>query len=204
MYTVFLPADHGAVEIPEYLKEFHMTGGHVDEAKIMKELDTIMEQAFGKELVGERYIASFSNQQVFLNTDLLKTKNITIESAKKVCVDYLMSMKEVAMVYDDVQMMNENYTEGFAHLLQNGFNPKRSGHLLVNYLTGVVEMGLQGTTHGSPYTYDTHVPLLFYGNGIKKGKNDSYTTITQIAPTVCNMLHISFTNGSTPKIIEFK
>jgi predicted AlkP superfamily pyrophosphatase or phosphodiesterase len=204
LYTVFLTADHGAVEIPEYLKEFHIEGGHVDEGKIQKELDTLMEQKFGKDLAGEYYIASFSNQQVFFNTQLLKNKNISLESAKKICVEYLMTMKEVAMVYDDEQMMKENYTEGFPSLLQNGFNTKRSGHLLVNYLTGVVEMGMQGTTHGSPYTYDTHVPLLFFGNGIKKGKNDTYTTITQIAPTMCNLLQISFTNGSTPKIIEFK
>jgi predicted AlkP superfamily pyrophosphatase or phosphodiesterase len=204
MYTVFLTADHGAVEIPEYLKEFNIDGGHVDETKMQKDLDTLMEQKFGKEAVGEFYIASFSNQQLFFNTELLKSKKIEMADAKKVCTDYLMSLKEVAMVYDDEQMMKENYTEGFAHLLQNGFNAKRSGHLLVNYMTGVVEMGLTGTTHGSPYTYDTHVPLLFFGNGIKKGKNDSYTTITQIAPTVCNMLHISFTNGSSPKIIEFK
>lgn len=203
-YTVFLTADHGAVENAEYLKTFHISGGHIDETVIENNLDTLMEQKFGPEIKGERYIASFSNQQVFFNTALLQSKKIDLNDAKKLCIEFLMGMPEVAAVYDDEQMKKQNYTEGFEHLLQNGFNHKRSGHLLVNYLTGVAENGLQGTTHGSPYTYDTHVPLLFYGNGIKKGNTNTYVTITQIAPTICNLLHIPFTSGSEPRIIEFK
>lgn len=203
-YTVFLTADHGAVEVTEYLKEFHIEGGHVDELIIGKELDTLFEQKFGAEMKGERYVASYSNQQVFFDLNFLKAKNIPLETAKKFCTDILMSKKEVATVYDEEQMKKENYTEGFENLLQNGFNHQRSGHLLVNYIPGVSENGMQGTTHGSPYSYDTHVPLLFFGAGIKKGKSDAYTTITQIAPTICNLLHISFTSGSMPVIIEFK
>jgi hypothetical protein len=76
--------------------------------------------------------------------------------------------------------------------------------LLVNYLPGVIESPKQGTTHGSPYSYDTHVPLVWMGAGIQHGKSSAYTTITQIAPTVCNMLNIPFTNGTTSGVIELK
>ena len=203
-YTVFLTADHGAVENAEYLKTFNIGAGIVNEVNFENKLDTLMEQKYGVEATGERYISSFSNQQVFFNTTYLIKKNIALESAKTFCMEYLMGLDEVANVYDERQMRTQNYTTGLAMILQNGFNPKRSGNLLVNYQTGVAENGLQGTTHGSPYSYDTHVPLLFYGCGIKKGKSDSYTTITQIAPTVCNLLHIPFTNGSMPVVIEMK
>lgn len=203
-YTVFLTADHGAVEVPAYLKEFHIPGATVNEPAIEKKLDTLIEQTFGKENINEHYIASYSNQQVFFDEDYLKLKKVSLEDAKKVCTSYLLNMKEVATVYDENDMRSESYVKLPESLLQNGFNHKRSGHLLVNYQPGVIEYGEQGTSHGSPYTYDTHVPLLFYGCGIKKGSNSTYTTITQIAPTICNLLHIPFTNGSTPYVIEFK
>jgi arylsulfatase A-like enzyme len=49
----------------------------------------------------------------------------------------------------------------------------------------------KGTTHGTGYNYDTHVPLLFYGNGIKTGSSYNYVSITQIAPTVCELIEIN-------------
>jgi phosphopentomutase len=54
----------------------------------------------------------------------------------------------------------------------------------------------RGTTHGSGYNYDTHVPVLFYGNGIKKGESYNYISITQIAPTVCELLQINQPNST--------
>jgi predicted AlkP superfamily pyrophosphatase or phosphodiesterase len=203
-YTVFLTADHGAIEVPAYLREFNVAGSTVDEPKIQAALDTLMEQTYGKEGLKEHYIASYSNQQVFFDLDYLKIKKVSLEDAKKTAIAYLMNLKEIATVYDETDMRKENYEKMPESLLQNGFNHKRSGNLLVNYEPGVIEYIEQGTSHGSPYTYDTHVPLLFFGNGIKKGSNSTYTTITQIAPTICNLLHIPFTNGSNPYVIEFK
>lgn len=203
-YLLFLTADHGAVEVPEYLKEFRIPGGNVDPDALLKELDTLLEQTLGPEKNNERYLLSYENQQLFFNTTLLEQKNIALDKAKKTITDFLMSQPYVANVYDEKQMREEHYTTGIAMLLQNGYNAKRSGHLLVNYQPGYTEDDKKGTTHGSPYSYDTHVPLIFMGTGIKKGKSVSYTTITQIAPTVCSLLNIPFTNGTTSTVIEFR
>jgi bisphosphoglycerate-independent phosphoglycerate mutase (AlkP superfamily) len=59
-----------------------------------------------------------------------------------------------------------------------------------------------GTTHGSPYSYDTNVPVIFYGSGIKKGSSVKYHPITDIAPTVSILLNIKFPNGCTGQPIE--
>ena len=58
-----------------------------------------------------------------------------------------------------------------------------------------------GTTHGSGYAYDTHIPLLFYGNGIKKGTSTKYYPITDIASTLSNLLNITEPNTSTGRTI---
>jgi arylsulfatase A-like enzyme len=61
---------------------------------------------------------------------------------------------------------------------------------------------VQGTTHGSPYKYDTHVPIIFYGKGIKKGNSVKYHPITDIAPTLSMMLDIKIPSGCTGQPIE--
>jgi len=203
-YLVFLTADHGAVDVPEYLKEFHIPGGTTNEYTIAKNLDTLLEKTFGPERGKEKYVLAYNNQQVVFNTTLLQQKNIDLKKAKETAYRYLVALPEVAQVYDEEDMRRQNYTSGVAMLLQNGFHPKRSGHLLVNYFPGVIENPKQGTTHGSPYSYDTHVPLIWMGTGIKPGKTVTYTTITQIAPTLCYLLNIPFTNGTTSGIIDMK
>ena len=60
----------------------------------------------------------------------------------------------------------------------------------------------KGTSHGSGYSYDTHVPIIFYGNGIKKGVSKKRYTITDIAPTIANLLRIEAPNGTNGEIID--
>jgi phosphopentomutase len=59
-----------------------------------------------------------------------------------------------------------------------------------------MDHGDKGTTHGAGYNYDTHVPVIFFGSGIKKGSSWNYTTITQIAPTVCELMRINQPNST--------
>jgi hypothetical protein len=81
-------------------------------------------------------------------------------------------------------------------MVVRGFHPKRSGDLVIILEPGWFESyRIQGTTHGSPYTYDTHVPILFFGNGIKHGETSAYHRITDIAPTLSVLLEIKFPNG---------
>jgi bisphosphoglycerate-independent phosphoglycerate mutase (AlkP superfamily) len=64
-------------------------------------------------------------------------------------------------------------------------------------LPGYIENGYTGTTHGSPFTYDTHVPLIFFGKHITSGKTERKTAIRDIAPTVARLLRIPQPSGTT-------
>jgi phosphopentomutase len=55
----------------------------------------------------------------------------------------------------------------------------------------------KGTSHGSPFAYDTHVPLLFYGSGIRPGFTDKRTNIKDIASTVASLLGVQMPNANT-------
>ena len=89
----------------------------------------------------------------------------------------------------------------FLQRLQQGYNQKLSGDVLVIPNPATISSGRTGTTHGSGYNYDTHVPIIFYGKGIKKGNLKRKVSITDIVPTISNLLKISFPNGTTGSII---
>jgi bisphosphoglycerate-independent phosphoglycerate mutase (AlkP superfamily) len=65
-----------------------------------------------------------------------------------------------------------------------------------------VEYSATGTTHGSPYTYDTHVPIIFYGWNIPKGESHDKKVITQIAPTISQLLKITLPNSTSSEVLS--
>jgi len=100
-------------------------------------------------------------------------------------------------------MQTAFFSDGIEALLQNGYNQKRSGDVIVVLDPAVISYSKTGSTHGSGLNYDTHVPLLFMGKGISKGSTVTKTVITDIAPTISALLGTSFPNGSTGQPLEF-
>ena len=87
-------------------------------------------------------------------------------------------------------------------MMANGFNPQRSGDIQMVLKPGYIEGGATGTTHGLWYPYDAHIPLLWYGWGIKQGRSKKEVYMTDIAPTVSALLNIQMPSGSVGKVIE--
>ena len=84
--------------------------------------------------------------------------------------------------------MNSKNLDGYEKLIQNGFQEKRSGDIALILKPNIIFYDGKGTTHGSGYNYDTHVPLIFFGWGIKNGETERITEITDIAPTISKIL----------------
>ena len=90
-------------------------------------------------------------------------------------------------------------------MLQNGYHPKRSGDVLLIFKPGYVQtinprttmQNYKGTTHGSGYAYDTHVPMLWFGKSIPKGKSLRKVSVIDIAPSIAQMLNIQYPSGTT-------
>lgn len=92
-------------------------------------------------------------------------------------------------------MQNPSFNSGILKTLQNGYNQKLSGDILILPFPSVVSYSKTGTTHGSANSYDTHVSFIFYGKGIKKGVSQKYHPIIDIAPTIARILDIENPNG---------
>ena len=124
-----------------------------------------------------------------------------LAEAQEIIAKELLTYEGIDQVFTGHQMWKNNYTSGVPYILQKGYNQKRSGDVLIVLTPGVISYPKTGSTHGSPQIYDTHVPLLFYGKGIKAGSTVERTEIPDIAPTISALLGIAFPSGTTGKPI---
>lgn len=90
----------------------------------------------------------------------------------------------------------------YLNFIFKGYDPKQNGDLVIVQGAGYLESIETGTTHGTPNSYDTNVPLLFYGWQIPKGGSYKKAYITEIAPTLSKMLKITFPNGTESEVLE--
>ena len=194
-YSLFLTADHAAVQVPSYLKDLKIPSGYFDSKVFKEKLNAYVADQFGS----EDLIENISNYQVFLNRDLVAQLDINLREMQEDLAQFILQDSAVERTYTAHQMWGGEYTKGIPYILQNGYNPKRSGDVLFVLKPAVISYSRTGSTHGSPQIYDTHTPLLFYGKGFKRGASYERSEIPDIAPTLAAMLGIAFPNGTTGK-----
>jgi predicted AlkP superfamily pyrophosphatase or phosphodiesterase len=192
-YTVFLTADHGAIDVPAYLKDNKIPAGYIDFADIETKFNEFLKYSFGTTDI----VRNFSNYQYFLDHRIIKNLDMDLVEAQEIIASELLTYEGVDQVFTGHQMWKNQYMKGIPYVLQNGYNQKRSGDILIVLDPGVISYSKTGSTHGSPQIYDTHVPLLFYGKGIKNGSTVERTEIPDIAPTISALLGIAFPSGTT-------
>ena len=191
-YTVFLTADHGAVHVPSYLKSLKIPAGYVSTTQTKLKFKAFLKEKYNN----DELVESVSNNQVFLNREKIKQLGLDLHKVQDAIVNEIINYRNIDKAYTAYAMSNTSYSSGIEKLLQNGFNQKRSGDVIYVYDPATISYSLTGSTHGSGMSYDTHVPLLFYGNGINKGSTVERTDIVDIAPTISSLLGISFPNGN--------
>ena len=196
-YTVFLTADHGAVHVPAYLKDQKIPAGYIDFDGNKKRFDEFLKYKYGTTDI----VKGISNSQVFLDKKVIVNLDMDLDDVEEEIAAEMLTYEGIDKVFTGSQMWNNAYTSGLPYILQNGWNQKRSGDILFVHPPGFASYGRTGSSHGSPMIYDTHVPLLLYGNGIKKGSTTKRTEIPDIAPTIATLLGIAFPNGTTGKPI---
>jgi predicted AlkP superfamily pyrophosphatase or phosphodiesterase len=197
-YTVFLTADHAAINVPAFLRDKKLPGGVVDSKKMDDRLTEYLKYTYGTTDI----VKKKSNNQLFLDYKVIKSLDLDIDHVEEALALELLQYDGIYKVFTANQMWQNQYTTGVPHIVQNGFNQKRSGDVLFVFDPGSGNYGDTGSTHGSPWNYDTHAPLLFYGKGIKKGGTVSRTEIPDIAPTIAALMGMNAPSGATGEPIK--
>lgn len=197
---VFLTADHAVAEVPGYLNSHKMPGGVFDRVKAMADIKKATQEVFGQSdlIVGE------DNSQLYFNKAVIAKMNIDRLKLIQVVKQSLQKQLGFQELIDLQNIENTTLNNLYATTIRNGYNPDRSGDVMI-LLKPQWFIGYKtGTTHSTLYAYDTHVPLLFYGWKVKPSEVTERTSISDISTTLANWLHCMEPSGSIGQIIPLK
>ena len=196
-YLVFLTADHGAVHNWKFTQDHKLHGGPVYEDEFRKSVEAALTKAFGVE--SGAIVASVLDNRIFLNHKAIAEKGLDLQRVKQVIIDQLMALPNINFAIDFAQASTANLPAVLRESIQRGYHPRRSGDIIFipepNYYLQGDWLALTGTTHGEWNPYDAHIPLLFMGWKVPHGATSREVHITDIAPTVCQLLHIQQPNA---------
>lgn len=202
-YLLFLTADHGGGDQPEYLKDLRASATSFDQKELRSVLEPLLVNAFG---TGD-WIMEITNDQVFLNGTTIASKKLEAAAVQRVVAEGLLHHPLVAYALTATDLTGQVYAEGPQRSVQRGFHPQRSGDVCFVLRPGVVDVtdmyeAGKGSTHGSVWNYDTHVPIIFFGKGIAPGEVLRPVSITDIAPTIAMLVGTTMPDACVGRVIE--
>ena len=192
-YLTFLTADHGGVNNATFLQDQRIPAGIWNKKGMMEELNKVLKAKFNTD---KSLVKTIMNNQVFFNTDIIEELGLDYTAIKQVVVDRLKKDKDVHYAFDMEKTSTESIPAELKFRAINGYNRERSGGVQIILKPAHYEYGnSRGTTHGAWNPYDIHIPCLFMGWGIQHGESAQPHYMTDIAATICALLHIQAPNG---------
>ncbi len=199
---VVMTADHGMAPIPEYMQEFGVDAGRIDPREMAKAMDDALDKAFGR---GD-WVKAWWNPNVYLNVELIRQRKLSRAEVEDATAEFLLTYPGVANVFTRTQLMTGDVTEAEqGRKMMRAFNLERSGDVFVVqkaywYLFGPPLR--YGTTHGSPFDYDSRVPVIFMGPGVKAGRYTTQASVNDIAPTLAMLLRVNPPSLSQGRVLH--
>lgn len=196
-YLLFLSADHGVMDVVDLWKQNRLPAGRLNIGQVNTAVKAVLKEKFGD---GD-FIRASENYQFYLNHELLKQKNLSVDKIVEAIRPTMLDFDGIAEVLNTHDLSNANINDYLLTLYKNGTHAKRSGDIQIVTEPGWMSSTI-AATHGAPYNYDTHIPLLFYGWNIKPGETFSRTAVADTAPTVAALLKLLEPSGNIGHIIE--
>ena len=189
---LFLTADHGIAYIPKYLEASGVPSGIFNQYQAMSLLGSYLNVLYGK---GD-WIKLYDNQQIYLNQNLIEDSKLSLESFQTTVAQFMVQFTGVANTMTTTTLQKSNFTTGIFYKMQNSYNQKRTGDVILNLEPGWIDKSDNATLPNSSYSYDAHVPLFWFGWKIPRKTIYQAVDITSIAPTISGFLDILSPNGS--------
>lgn len=191
-FVMFVTADHAVVPVPQSLVDRNLPGGYIFLDELMKSLKAELFTKFGADL-----ISSYYNNNIYLNRSLIQSKEIDQEKVEQCIVSSMRNWEHIHSIVTSRAITQHKFFNYWEGLLVAGYDYERSGDILFSFDAGYLtkehegENAHKGTSHGTGFSYDTHVPLLWYGGGLKQQEVFRKIEITDIAATLTHILNLS-------------
>lgn len=195
---VVLTADHGVAPTPETMAALRLPGGRTTSAPLREAIEAALSARFGP----GRWVLSAVNG-VYLDHRLITARALDAERVRLVAAEAAMAVPHVARVYTRDQLQRGQVPPDMVgRRVLRGFHPQRSGDLeVVLEPFWMRRPEASGTTHGAPYTYDAHVPLIVMGPGIAAGTYRQSVALNDLAPTLAALLEVEPPSGADGRVL---
>ena len=191
---IYFTSAHGISEIPAVLEQSRIPAGYFKQNQALQLLRSYLNAVYGE---GD-WVKGYSERQVFLNRTLIEDARLSLEDVQKKVARFLVQFTGVAAAYPYYAFEANDFGNGNLKRIINNFNPQRSGDVIVTLNPGWVEKeGDFVTNHNSPYEYDSHVPLIWYGWTVNRATVNRKVNMTDIAATLSSLCKIPYPNACT-------
>jgi predicted AlkP superfamily pyrophosphatase or phosphodiesterase len=198
-WLFFLTADHGVAHNIDFMKEHGLPADFWYNSRVADSLNKMLAARFNVSSL----IRSIVNYQVNFDLNKITAGNLNFDAIKNATVDYLMRQPGISFAANMDFIGRYPIPKRLQEMMINGYYFKRSGQVQIVLNPGWFDAySRTGTTHGTWNPYDTHIPLVWYGWGIKQGKLNREVYMTDIAATLASMLRIQMPNGCIGHVIE--
>ena len=197
-FTLFLTADHAVVPVPQYLIDKKLPGGYLFIENNLINLTDEVKSEFGADL-----ILSEENNNIYLDHETIDFLKINRRDVELFIAKRISKWEGVKNVYTSEDLINSSLDNGWKDMIRLGYVTNESGDVVFMLEPGYLpkskdsEKSRKGTSHGSAFNYDTHVPLIWFGKGISKKEIFRRINITDITATLVHLLNVQKPNATT-------
>jgi predicted AlkP superfamily pyrophosphatase or phosphodiesterase len=197
-FTIFFTADHAVVPVPQFLEDHNLPGGYFFTDTNMYYLKQSMIEQYGHDLILDQ-----ENLNIYLNHDRIDSLGLKRNEVADFTAAFMNDLDGVKRVFTYDQLANSAMNDLWMNMIRNGYHKSESGDVIFILEPGYLpksrdsESARKGTSHGSAYSYDTHVPLIWYGKNIPVGETHRHINITDITPTLSQLLYLQKPNATT-------
>ncbi|HKE56101.1 MAG TPA: alkaline phosphatase family protein [Pyrinomonadaceae bacterium] len=214
---VLVTADHGVAPIPEHAAALGLGGGRIKSQDVIgpiraaisakynpqhKSPDPTADYIYQYDEAGQKRDA-FTNANLYFNYAALKRDGVSLNEIEDLAGQAALTVPGIARYFTRAQLLRGAVStdDPIERKVLHGFYPARSGDLIIlaepyKYLGDFIT-----ATHGTPYYYDTNVPLIVVGAGIQQGRYYEAATPSDIAPTLAAMLGVTTPSGASGRVL---
>jgi hypothetical protein len=193
---VAFTTDHGVAPVPEVAQQHALPGGRLTSKELFDPIEAALAERYGP----GKWILGTAGSSPYFNHRLMAQMKIDQAEARRVAAQAAMAVPHVARVYTREQLLLGAPGDRIASRVLRGFNAQRSGDLEI-ILEPYWMRQATGTTHGTPYNYDAHIPLILMGQRIRPGEYADHVALNDLAPTLATLLAVPIPSGSSGRVL---
>ncbi len=200
--AIVLTADHGVAPMPEALRaqNANASAGRIDKKIFREAAEKALTEKFGSPQSAKEWILAHQDAYLYLNPAALREKGVEAAAAEQVVKNALQRLPAIHSVYTHTQLQSAQVDGDHGKKALHSFHPMRTGNIFYQLRPFYFDRKF-GSTHGEPWNYDGHVPMLWYSPGIKPGTYYQQVSVADIAPTLAAMLQIEFPAASQGRVL---